>query len=158
MIRPTKSYFGCHKIWICGMFWPDEIKNWSWAINWSGKDWTSSDQIHTTRNTGFAKTFCPSSVILSDDPGAPRQTFSRFVRHVWRDWRISRSLEILSFQNPYWYTFVSMSTVEQEMVTHNFTYCKRRVKGPWKLNFSGGVRDDISVTFSLKSYGRGCLF
>ena len=30
--------------------------------------------------------------ILSDDPGAPHQTFSKFVRHVWRDWRISRSL------------------------------------------------------------------
>ncbi len=30
--------------------------------------------------------------ILSDNPGAPRQTFSKFVRHVWRDRRISQSL------------------------------------------------------------------
>ena len=30
--------------------------------------------------------------ILSDDQQAGRQTFSKFVRHVWRDWWISRSL------------------------------------------------------------------
>ncbi len=30
--------------------------------------------------------------ILTDNPGSPRQTFSKLIRHVWRDWRISRSL------------------------------------------------------------------
>ncbi len=46
--------------------------------------------------------------ILSDDPRASCQTFSKFVRHVWRDWRISRSLNHC-MRYPSWYITVLSS-------------------------------------------------
>ncbi len=42
--------------------------------------------------------------------------------------------EMLAFQNPYWYSFVSLSG---SLIWH------KRVKGSWKVNFSGGVSDHV---------------
>ncbi len=44
--------------------------------------------------------------------------------------------EMLAFQNPYWYSFVSLSGW---IIGELIIWYKRRVKGSWKVNFSGGV-------------------
>ena len=107
ILIPCWTCFSVDDQQICQTF---QKKNWSWTCPWhlayfQGTPktfWASSDiwsPWHLAYFQGTPKTFWASSDIWSFSSdiwlnltAALRQTFSKFIRHVWRDWPILRSL------------------------------------------------------------------
>ncbi len=174
---PASNVIDPHLTWTC----PNQICDWN-SMWKSHHLWSSLKGVITLRYCIFFSAHCISMQIIFGSSEQRRMLLTLnalyFVLY-WTSkvyqmelhlssWWVQELLfltppEMLAFQNPYWYSFVSLSgfwvgrsfyrlqdrgylhldraiwRYEDYIIGELIILHKRRVKGSWKVNFSGGV-------------------